>query len=114
MPDGSFNKFRAAAEILQRGRDLLVDDLADEILDQGDDLLDRGFAFNELLETQGTRIHFLTLLLSQLEQSAEILEESQMPPVPPPPEMTSPKKRRRPKAKKLERQSAPEGTPEDS
>jgi hypothetical protein len=101
------NKYRAAVEVLQRGRDQLVESLADEILDQGDDLTGSGFAFNELLETQGTRLHFLSLLVAQLEQSAEFLEESELPPSPPFPQ-AAPKKKRKPRAKKIQGQAAPE------
>lgn len=101
------NKYRAAIEILQRGREQMVESLADEILDQGDDLTASPFAFHELLETQGTRLHFLNLLMTQLEQSAEFLEDSQPPPSPPLPQTTS-KKKRKPRPKKLQGQAAPE------
>lgn len=76
MPSPKFNKFRAAMDVLQRGRDALMDELADTVLDQADDLLEGGFLFHEFLENQGTRLHFLCLLLSQLEQSADLLDES--------------------------------------
>jgi hypothetical protein len=72
----SSNKYRAAIEVLQKGRDLLVDDLTAEVLDRGDDLAEGGFMFHEFLETQGTRLHFLSLIVSQLEQSAEMAEEA--------------------------------------
>src|SRR3954463_16453959 len=98
MLNTPFNKYRAAVEVLQRGRDILVEGLADEILDQGEDLTEGGYAFNEFLEAQGTRLHFLSLLVSQLEQSAEVLDESRPPP-PPPPKTPA---RRRPRSKKLE------------
>jgi hypothetical protein len=75
MTDTNFNKFRAAAAVLQRGRSTLVDTLAEEILDQSDELLDNGYQFHEFLENQGTRLHFLGLLLACLEQSAEELDE---------------------------------------
>ena len=98
-----FNKYRAAIEVLQSGRDVLVESLANEILDQGEDLIEGGFLFNEFLETQGTRLHFLGLLVSQLEQSAEAHEEANVPPPPPP---KPPAKRRpRSKTKKLEQQT---------
>jgi len=104
MSDATFNKYRAAIEVLQSGRDVLVEGLANDILDQGEDLIEGGYLFNEFLETQGTRIHFLSLLVSQLEQSAEALEEANAPPPPPP---KAPAKRRpRAKAKKLEQQTA--------
>jgi hypothetical protein len=108
MSDTRFNKYRAAIEVLQRGRDVLVEELADEILHQADDLIDGGFAFNEFLEGQGTRLHFLCLLVSQLEQSAEALDESMAPP-PPPPAIKAPRKRRN-RSKKLERQTSAEGS----
>lgn len=101
MPDTAFNKYRVAIEILQRGRDVLVEGLADEILEQGDDLTEGGFLFNEFLETQGKRIHFLTLLVSQLEQSAEALNEMQLQP----PRPKAPAKRR-PRPKKIQEQAS--------
>ncbi|MDX2036560.1 MAG: hypothetical protein SFX72_07905 [Isosphaeraceae bacterium] len=70
-----FNKYRAAMEVLQRGRDSMIDALTDEILDQPDDFPHSGFLFNEFLEMQGTRVHFLMLLMSQLEMSAEQFDE---------------------------------------
>ena len=110
MLDTPFNKYRAAIEVLQRGRDVLVEGLADEILDQGEDLTEGGYVFNEFLETQGTRLHFLCILVSQLEQSAEALDETRMPP-PPPPKAPS---RRRTKSKKLEQQTSKEGSTDDA
>jgi hypothetical protein len=101
MPDHPFNKYRAAIEVLQRGRDVLVEGLADEILDQGEGLTEGGYLFNEFLETQGTRLHFLTLLVSQLEQSAESLSELQMQL----PERKTPVKRRT-RPKKMQEQAA--------
>ncbi len=95
----SSNKFRAAVEVLQKGRNLVVDAIADDILDQGDDLLDGGYQLHEFLENQGTRLHFLTLLIQQLEQSAESVEETQLTlaSLPEP----KPRKQRKPRAKKL-------------
>src|SRR4051812_39217340 len=84
MSDTSFNKYRAAIQVLQKGRDVLVDSLAEEVLSQADDLLEGGFLFNEFLEAQGTRLHFLSLLVSQLEQSADSLDEAVVEPPPPP------------------------------
>ena len=104
MRDPLFNKYRAAVEVLQRGRDLLVESLADEILDQGDDLTDTSFQFNEFLESQGTRLHFLGLLVSQLEQSAEALDEILTAPPPKPPI------KRKSRAKKIAQQSSKEGS----
>lgn len=71
------NKYRAAIDVLQRGRDVLVDEMTEEVLDRGEDLAEGGFLFHEFLETQGTRLHFLSLIVSQLEQSAEIAEEAE-------------------------------------
>jgi len=101
MSDTLFNKYRAAIEVLQRGREVLVEDLADEILEQGEDLTEGGYLFNEFLETQGTRLHFLTLLVSQLEQSAEVLNELRM-------RSTLPKApaKRRAKPKKIQQQAS--------
>jgi hypothetical protein len=111
MLDEPCNKYRRAVAILQRGRDVLVGELANEILDREDELAEGGFLFNEFLEAQGTRLHFLTLLLSQLEQSAEALEESRQPPVPV--QAPKPAAKRRPRTKKLTEQSAGKGTADE-
>jgi hypothetical protein len=92
------NKYRAAMEVLQRGRDLLVDSLAEEVLDQQEDLLEGGFQFHEFLETQGARLHFLGLIMAHLEQSAEFFDEVNSPPPrpqAPPPRPAGPRARRR-------------------
>lgn len=108
------NKYRAAIDVLQRGRDVLVDSLADEINEQGEDLTDGGYQFNELLETQGTRLHFLSLLLCQLEQSAEAMDEAEAHSPPPPPVPKSPpRKRTRAKPKKIQQKMSAEGSPDD-
>jgi hypothetical protein len=102
----SFNKYRAAIEVLQRGREMIVDTLADEVLDQCDDMMESGYAFNEFLEGQGTRLHFLSLLVSQLEQSAEALDEARAAAMAP-----APRKRTRttkPRAKKVTEQTSRE------
>ncbi len=75
MSDSKFNKYRAAMEVLLRGRDQMMEELADSLLDESDDLMESTYAFQEMLENQGTRLHFLSLLMAQLEQSAEILDE---------------------------------------
>lgn len=111
MNSPSPNKFRAAIEVLQKGRDVLVETLAEEILDQGCDLIDGGYQFNEFLESQGTRLHFLSLVLGQLEQSADALDEAMAAPPPPPPPPA--RKRTRSKAKKLQQKVPTEGAPED-
>ncbi|MDB5349211.1 MAG: hypothetical protein JWN86_458 [Planctomycetota bacterium] len=107
------NKFRIAVEVLQKGRDLVVDGIADDVIDQADDLLDGGYLFNEFLETQGTRLHFLSLLIQQLEQSAEGVEEAESTP-PPPPVETKARKPRKPRTKKLPQQASAENAPEDA
>ena len=102
------NKFRAAVEVLQKGRDLVVDAIADDILYQGNDLLDGGYQLHEFLENQGTRLHFLTLLIQQLEQSAENVEEAQssLLKLPEP----KPRKPRKSRSKKLPSNSSAEST----
>ena len=107
MSTMTHNKFRAAVEVLQKGRDLVVEGIADDVLYQGEDLLEGGYQLHEFLETQGTRLHFLTLLIQQLEQSAETIEEAQAPPPLPDPK---PRKPRKPRAKKLASNSPAEST----
>ena len=113
MASATSNKFRAAIEVLQRGRDALVEVMADEIVDQGTDLIDGGYLFNEFLESQGTRLHFLGLLIGQLEQSADALDEAANAIPPPPPARGPVKKRARTRPKKLEDKVRSEGSPED-
>ena len=114
MSQSSLNKYRAAIEILQRGRESLVEVLAEEVLEQEDNLLEGGFYFNEFLETQGTRLHFLSLLVSQLEQSADSLDETRAEaPHPPQPQPKAPRKRK-PRTKKITQQSSTEGKPDDA
>jgi hypothetical protein len=112
MPGDPFNKYRTAIEILQRGRDILVEGLADEVLDRGEELVEGGFALNEFLEAQGTRLHFLCLLVSQLEQSAEALDEASRPspPAASAPAAKKPAAKRRPRAKKLAQQISGKGS----
>lgn len=110
MPDERFNKYRAAIQVLQRGRDLLVGSLADEIVDQGDDLIEGGFQFHEFLESQGTRLHFLCLMLHQLEQSAEVLDESMVARTAEP---AKPPAKRRSRSKKIQQQAPTNGTTDD-
>jgi len=111
MPE-HYNKYRAAIEVLQKGRDVLVEAMADEILDQGPDLVDGGYQFNEFLESQGTRLHFLSLLVSQLEQSADSLDEILTAPPPPPAPPSTRKRAPRAKAKKIQKVPT-EGSPDD-
>jgi hypothetical protein len=115
MSADHYNKYRAAVQALQRGRDQLVDALADEVLDQGEELLENNFLFNEFLENQGTRLHFLTLVLGQLEQSADAFDEAaaQQPPSPPRQPAGDPAKKRRPRAKKMPQKASTEGTGDD-
>ena len=115
MTDTTFNKYRAAIQILMQGRDTLVDALAEDVIAQQDDLLDGGFLFNEFLESQGTRLHFLGLLVAQLEQSADTFDE--MVADEPPPLTSSeplPPKKRRPRTKKVSQQASAEGKPDDA
>ena len=57
-------------------------------------------------------LHFLSLLVSQLEQSADMLEEAAVE-LPPPPPVKLPRKRK-PRAKKLTQQASTEGKPDDA
>jgi hypothetical protein len=113
MEDTSFNKFRAAAQVIQRGRDQLVESLAEEILSQGDDLVDNNFLLNEFLETQGTRLHFLMMVMGQLEQSADAFDEQYPTQPPPPAPQTEPTKKRRTRSKKMPQKASTEGTSDD-
>lgn len=72
------NKYREALELLQRSRDQLVDQVTDHLLDQGEEVLEQGYMIHEFLENQGTRLHFLTLLASQIEQSADQWDEARV------------------------------------
>lgn len=65
------NKYRDALDVLKRGRDLLVDELAEAVNDRAEDLLDSPFLLGELLENHGMKLQFLTLMMSQLEQLAD-------------------------------------------
>lgn len=112
MTDPGNNKFRAAIEVLQKGRDVLLDAMAEEIVEQGEDLIDGGYQFNEFLESQGTRLHFLTLLLSQLEQSADALDEARASAPSPPPKPPA-KRRARTRSKKIQQKVPTEGFSED-
>jgi len=98
MPDLPVNKFRAAIEVLHRGRDLLVETLAEDILEQHENLVEGGFQFHEFLETHGARLHFLGLIVGHLEQSAEFLDEvhaQSARPEPIPPKASGPRVKRR-------------------
>ena len=112
MSEPNLNKYRAALEVLQRGRDQLVDSLAEDILDQGEDLLDNTYLFNEMIEGQGTKLHFLSMLVAQLEQSAEALDEVRAAAEEPPPAPTP--RKRKPRAKKLPQQTSREGKTDEA
>jgi hypothetical protein len=110
----TLNKYREAIDVLQRGRESLVESLADEVLSQEEELLEGGFYFNEFLEAQGTRLHFLSLLVSQLEQSADSLDETNAERLhPPQPQPKAPRKRK-PRSKKLTQQASTESKPDDA
>jgi hypothetical protein len=111
IPGERPNKFRSAVAVLQRGRDTLVAEMAEEILDREEDLTDGGFFLNEFLESQGTRLHFLCLLVSQLEHSAEALEESLQTPPPAPASKAATK--RRPRTKKLSQPATGKGSTDE-
>jgi hypothetical protein len=108
-----FNKYRSAVGVLQRGRDVLVEELANEVLDREDELVEGGFLLNEFLEAQGTRLHFLSLIVSQLEQSAEALDEARQPQPLAPAAAAKPAAKRRPRAKKLTQPATGKGTGDD-
>jgi len=111
MPESPKNKFRIAVAILQRGRDRMIDELADAVIDGSDELVEGGFTFYEFLENQGTRIHFATLLVAQLEQAAEAFDELHSPPPPLPPAPAS--RPRKPRSRKVGREAAAEPAPEE-
>lgn len=71
------NRYQKAVEVLQKGREVMMRDLTEEILDRAEDFTEGGFLFQEFLENQGTKLHFLYLMVNQLEQSAETFEETQ-------------------------------------
>lgn len=72
----TLNRYQLAIEVLQKGREVLMQDLADHIIDRAEDFAEGGFLFQEFLENQGSKLHFLYLMLSQLEQSAEQFDDS--------------------------------------
>lgn len=71
MSRPAMNKYRAALRILQQGRDRFADELADTVLDRSDELLESPYLMTELVESQGSKLHYLAMLMAQLEQSAE-------------------------------------------
>ena len=124
MREPTVNKYRAAMEVLLQGRDQLVETLADDVLDQQENLLEGGFQFHEFLECQGARLHFLGLILGHLEQSAELVEQfsgQSLEPLPSagkpaPPQSRKRSKARSPRSPKPRRQPPPdsEGTPDET
>ncbi len=75
-PPPEKNRYREALDLLQRSREQLVEQATEYILDQGEEILEQGYLFHEFLENHGTRMHFLTLLASQIEQSADDWDEA--------------------------------------
>lgn len=69
------NKFRKALAILNRGRDVMVSQLADDILDHEEEYAEGGFLFVDFLESQGARLQFACVIAGQLEQAAVAMEE---------------------------------------
>lgn len=116
MPSPSFNKYRAALRVLQKGRDLLAHELADTVLDRSEDLLESPYLLTELVETQGSKLHYLAMLMAQLEQSAEDLDAAEtalLEPefaaegdLPRPPRSSARRRSRNRKRKKLPREQA--------
>lgn len=102
-------------EILQRGRDQMADQIAEDILDQGEDLLDNPFTFNDFLESQGTRLHFLSVVLSHLELLAEAQDErlAAMPRPKPPKAAAAKPRKRAPRTKKLPQNTSADTPTED-
>lgn len=65
------NKFRGALDVLRRGRDMMVEELADAVNDRAEDLLESPFLLTELLEHHGMKLQLLALMMGQLEQLAD-------------------------------------------
>lgn len=93
---------------------MMVEALAEEVLSHEEDLLEGGFLFNEFLEAQGTRLHFLSLLVSHLEQSADALAVSPAEPRLPPALKSEAPRKRKPRTKKLSQQASTEGKADDA
>jgi hypothetical protein len=106
------NKYRTAMEVLQRGRDQMVEEMAEQVIDQAEEFLSGGYLFTEFLEGQGTKLHFLSVLLAQLEQSAEQQEEAEAQAAAESP-TTSTSRKRKPRAKKLTGQTSRESEPDE-
>lgn len=115
MSQPLMNKYRVAIDVLQKGRESLVSGIADDVLDQTDVMLEGGYQFNEYLENQGTRLHFLSLLIGQLESSADQLDEELTAPPPPPSCKSKPRSaaKKGAKAKKVRQEIPAEGSTED-
>ncbi|ADV64192.1 hypothetical protein Isop_3635 [Isosphaera pallida ATCC 43644] len=69
------NKYRQALAILNQARDVMVESLADEILDNADEFAEGGFLFHEFLESRGPRFQFLGIVGGFLEYAAEQFDD---------------------------------------
>lgn len=69
------NKYRQALTVLNQARDELVSGLADEILENSDELRAGGFILNEFLDIKGPRMQSMGLIACFLEQAADIFDE---------------------------------------
>jgi len=67
------DKFRTAVEVLNEARRRLLENMADRVLELADEFVEGGFRINEFLETDGTRLHLITLVISQFELMAEAI-----------------------------------------
>ncbi len=66
------DKLRAAVAVLTRARESMLDQMADTVLAMADEFDEGGFQINEFLELNGSRLHFLCLLIGQLELLGEM------------------------------------------
>lgn len=69
------NKYRKALDIFNQARNIMVEALADEILENEDDYRDAGFLFQEFLESRGPRMQFVSVIAGYLEHAAETFDE---------------------------------------
>lgn len=69
------NKYRRALAILNQARDVMVEGLADEILDNTEEFAEGGFLFHEFLESRGPRLQFLGIVGGFLEYAAEQFDD---------------------------------------
>ncbi|WP_158633506.1 hypothetical protein [Tautonia sociabilis] len=63
---------QAAVSVLNQAREAMLDQMAETVLSMADEFAEGGFQVNEFLELNGSRLHFLCLLISQLEQLGEL------------------------------------------